>query len=246
MKKIVSVAVLAALVSGMADAAPRQLQRNDDGGYKVTYDYTDRSEVGRWYLGGHLDMNLLSWTNENSVDAAASDAHLLSDDSFTEVLLGGNIFVGHTFEYFWRAELEAGVISEFEEEDSGTSFKMTVPYLMANGYYDFANDFYVGMGLGMAMPKVRLQGVHFVGGDSSKRSVSPMLGFMGGWLYHLDYNLLLDLRYRLGMFWGPKIERQFRHNVDTGADSNFAIYDISADTGMVFDNSISVGIRYEF
>ena len=236
MKKIMSVAVLAALVSGMADAAPRQLERNKDGGYKVTYDYTDRSEVGRWYLGGRLDMNLLSWTNENKTNGP--NPHELGDDSFTEVLLGGNIFVGHTFEYFWRAELEAGVISEFEEEDSGTSFKMTVPYLMANGYYDFANDFYVGMGLGMAMPKVRLQGVHFVSGDSSERSVSPMLGFMGGWSYHLDYNLLLDLRYRLGMFWGPKIEREFKR------DAN--VYDISADVGMVFDNSISVGVRYEF
>ena len=105
MKKVMSVAVLAALVSNVADAAPRELVRNDDGSYKVTYDYTDRAETGWWYLGGRLDMNLLSWTNKNEVDPAASDAHLLGDDSFTEVLLGGNIFVGRTFEYFWRAEL---------------------------------------------------------------------------------------------------------------------------------------------
>lgn len=236
MKKIMSVAVLAALAVSGADAAPRQLVRNNDGSYKVTYDYTDRAEAGWWYLGGRLDMNLLSWSNENKTNGP--NPHMLGDDSFTEVLFGGNVFVGHTFEYFWRAELEAGVISEFEEEDSGTSFKMTVPYLMANGYYDFANDFYVGAGLGIAMPKVRLQGVHFVGGDSSQRGVSPMLGIMGGWSYHLDYNLLLDLRYRLGMFWGPKIEREFKR------DAN--VYDISADVGMVWDNSISVGLRYEF
>lgn len=236
MKKIMSVAVLAALAVSGADAAPRQLVRNKDGSYKVTYDYTDRAEVGRWYLGGRLDMNLLSWSNENKTNGPNPD--MLGDDSFTEVLFGGNVFAGHTFEYFWRAELEAGVISEFEEEDSGTSFKMTVPYLMANGYYDFANDFYVGAGLGVAMPKVRLQGLHFVGGDNSQRGVSPMLGVMGGWSYHLDYNLLLDLRYRLGMFWGPKIEREFK----SGAN----VYDISADVGMVWDNSISVGLRYEF
>ena len=137
------------------------------------------------------------------------------------------------------ASLNARNEIEFEEEDAGTTFKLTVPYVMANGYYDFANGLYVGAGLGVALPKVRWQGASFTGGDSSERNVSPMVGLMAGWSYHLDYNLLLDFRYRLAMLWGPEHTRQFEY-----LDGNE--YDISNDIGLILDNSISVGLRYEF
>ena len=38
MKKIVSIMGLVALTATAANAAPNYLQRNPDGGYKVTYD----------------------------------------------------------------------------------------------------------------------------------------------------------------------------------------------------------------
>ena len=236
MKKIVSLFGIAALTATAATAAPNYLQRNSDGGYKVTYDYTDRAEVGKWYIGGRLDLNLLNWENETTTTGPMPD--ILENESFTELLLGGNVFVGHTFDYFWRAEIEAGMISEFEDEGDGVTFKLSVPYLMANGYYDFANDFYVGAGLGVALPEARIQTAMLSGSDSSERRVSPMIGFMAGWSYHLDYNLLLDLRYRLAMFWGPEQERSFFVGVDP--------YVIKNDVGMILDNSISVGLRYEF
>ena len=137
------------------------------------------------------------------------------------------------------ASLNARNEIEFEEEDAGTTFKLTVPYVMANGYYDFANGLYVGAGLGVALPKVRWQGASFTGGDSSERNVSPMVGLMAGWSYHLDYNLLLDFRYRLAMLWGPEHTLQFEY-----LDGNE--YAISNDIGLILDNSISVGLRYEF
>ena len=236
MKKLVSVLGVMALTATAANAAPNYLQRNADGGYKVTYDYTDRAEVGKWYIGGRLDLNLLNW--ENEATTTGPDSELLENESFTEALFGGNVFAGYTFDYFWRAEIEAGIISEFEDEGDGVTFKLSVPYLMANGYYDFANGFYVGVGLGVAMPKTRLQSVMFSGDDSSERNISPMIGLMGGWSYHLDYNLVLDLRYRLAMFWGPEHERSFYVGIDP--------YTIKNDIGMILDNSISVGLRYEF
>ncbi len=236
MKKIVSIMGLVALTATAANAAPNYLQRNPDGGYKVTYDYTDRAEVGKWYIGGRLDLNLLSWENETATTGPMPD--ILENESFTELLLGGNVFVGHTFDYFWRAEIEAGMISEFEDEGDGVTFKLSVPYLVANGYYDFANDFYVGAGLGVALPETRIQTAMLSGSDSSERSVSPMIGLMAGWSYHLDYNLLLDLRYRLAMFWGPEQERSFFVGLDP--------YSISNDIGLILDNSVSVGLRYEF
>lgn len=237
MKKIVSLAVMAALTTTVADAAPSYIKRDARGGYDVTYDYTDKAKNG-WYVGGHVALNLMNWENDYSTDAPDKD--VLTDDSYTELMFGGDIFVGKTFKYFWRAELEGGLLGQFEDEGNGTTFKMTIPYLMANGYYDFANGFYVGAGLGVAMPKTELQGVYFVGGNSTERTVSPMLGIMLGYTYELDYNLSLDLRYRLAGLMGNEIDRTFRFIEDD------EIYAIGNDIGLILDNSISLGIRYNF
>ena len=110
----------------------------------------------------------------------------------------------------------------------------------APGYYDFVNGLYVGAGVGIAVPKTELQGAFFNGGDNSKRSVSPMLGVMLGYTYELDYNLTLDIRYRLAGLMGNEIERTFKYKVDNNT------YNISSDTGLILDNSLSIGIRYNF
>ena len=143
MKKIISLFGVVALTATAATAAPNYLQRGQDGVYKVTYDYTDRAEVGHWYIGGRLDLNLLNWENEYSSNDPMIDAEFDKDEYSFEPVIGGNIFVGRTFDYFWRAEVEAGLIGQFDDSDDGFDFKLTVPYVMANGYYDFANGFYL-------------------------------------------------------------------------------------------------------
>lgn len=232
MKKIVSLAVLAAMGVTAADAAPSYLTRNRDGSYNVTYDYNDKAKTG-WYVGGRASLSLMNWENEASTNAP--DADDLKDESFTEVVFGGAVFAGHTFNYFWRAELEAGLIGQYEEEELNTTFKLTVPYVMANGYYDFANGLYVGTGLGIAMPKTELSGMYFTAGDSTERNVSPMFGLMAGWSHKLDYNLVLDVRYRLAGLWGTEHERE-----------TFGLYEFKNEIGLILDNSISIGLRYEF
>ena len=166
MKKILSVAVLAALTVTAVNAAPSHIARNKDGSYNVTYDYNDKAKTG-WYVGGRAGLSLMSWENKFTTDAP--NAGELSDDSFSEVVYGGGLFAGHTFNYFWRAELEAGIVGQYEEETLGTALKLTVPYLMANGYYDFANGVYVGAGLGIAVPKAELTGAFFSGGETDER-----------------------------------------------------------------------------
>ena len=237
MKKIVSVAVLAVLATAGADAAPSHIKRVNGGAYQVMYDYTDKAKTG-WYVGGRLALSLLNWENEYSTNAPNAP-ELDEKESFAEVVFGGGVSVGHTFNYFWRAELEGGLIGSYEQDDVGTTFKMTVPYLMANGYYDFANGFYLGAGLGIAVPKTELQGIFFYGGEDSKRSVSPMLGLMAGYSHKLDYNLVLDVRYRLAGFMGAEHKRTFVYE-----DLNE--YDIKNEIGLILDNSISIGLRYEF
>ncbi len=234
MKKIVSLAVLVALTATAANAAPSHIARNVKGGYDVTYDYKDKAKTG-WYVGARASLSLMNWENEYSSNDPLADNAYNNDEYSFESVYGGNFFVGHTFEYFWRAELEAGFIGQFEDKDDGFGFKMAVPYLVANGYYDFANGLYVGAGLGVAMPKTELDGAAFVSGGRSERTVSPMGALMVGWAKSLDYNLTLDLRYRLAAFGGTEHER----TLDNG-------YDFKNEIGLILDNSISVGVRYEF
>ena len=235
MKKIVSVCLLSAVTLSAAHAAPGYLTRNNDGSFNVTYNYTDKAKSG-WYLGGRASLSLLNWTNKYSADDSAADAAFSNDEYSFEPVFGGAMFVGRKFNYFWRAEVEAGMLGQFTDKDMGIEFKMTVPYVMLNGYYDFVNGLYVGGGIGIAMPKTELDWAAFESGNRSERGVSPMFGVMLGWSHKLDENLVMDLRYRLAGFSGTEHTRVFE--ADGVAFTN--------DIGFVLDNSFSIGVRYEF
>ncbi|MEE1110577.1 MAG: hypothetical protein UIH99_00005, partial [Alphaproteobacteria bacterium] len=73
--------------------------------------------------------------------------------------------------------------------------------------------------------------------DATNMTASPILGVMLGYTYDLDYNLTLDVRYRLSGFMGTEHERVFNY---------FDDYDIKNKIGLVLDNSISIGLRYNF
>ena len=86
MKKIVSVLGVMALATTAANAAPNYLQRGQNGVYKVTYDYKDRAEVGHWYIGGRLDLNIMNWENEYSTSPEIGVGE--NKDSYTEAVFG--------------------------------------------------------------------------------------------------------------------------------------------------------------
>ncbi len=234
MKKILSLAVIAALTATVADAAPSHLVRNSKGGYDVTFNYTDKAKTG-WYVGGRAALSLMNWENEYSSNDPAIDMAFDKDEYSFEPVFGGSVFAGRKISYFWRAEVEAGLIGQFDDKDDGFEFQLTVPYVLANGYYDFANGFYVGAGLGVAVPKTELDGAAFESGDRSKHGVSLMGALMAGYSHKLDSNLVLDLRYRLAAFGGTDHERTLDNT-----------YEFKNEIGLVLDNSISLGLRYEF
>jgi len=191
---------------------------------------------GTWYGGIRGELSFLNWENEYSASDVDVDGQA---DSFSfESVFGGSLSVGHIFSENWRGEVEAGLIGKFEDSAYGVDFSLTVPYVSVNAMYDFTYPqvagLYVGGGLGIALPKIDFD---YYTINIKKRAVSPMFSFMVGWSYEMEEGLNLDLRYRLSALFGPEGKES---NID-GAGAWFEI-----NTGLILDNSISLGLRYEF
>ena len=65
--------------------------------------------------------------------------------------------------------------------------------------------------------------------------LAVLAGIMIGYTHELDYNLTFDIRYRLAGLFGGEQERTL-----LGGEA------FSNDIGLILDNSISFGIRYDF
>lgn len=243
MRKLVSVLVLAVLTAPAAFAAPTHIARDTRGGYNVTYDYNDKAKTG-WYIGGRVGVDFLNFKNEYSTNIPGANDDFDEDKYSFEPVFNGSLAFGRHFNYFWRAELEAGYVGQFTDKDNGFEYKLSAPYLMANGYYDFTNGVYLGAGVGIAVPTTELDGDPFISGDRKKTSVSPMAGVMLGWARELDYNLVLDVRYRLAGFGGHTQKRDFEGFATP--DSSLERFSFENKNGLILDNSFTVGLRYEF
>ncbi len=239
MKKIVSLLAVAALTSTAAIAAPSHIVRNANGGYDVTYDYTNKAKTG-WYIGGRAELSLLNWENKYSTSSNfAPDTAYASDKYSAEPVFGGSLFGGYTFNYFWRAELEAGYMGYFEDKDSSAEFSLSIPYVSANVYYDFVNDMYVGAGVGVAVPTTTIDSTMFDGHQRKESAAAAMGSLMVGYSYELDDSLVLDLRYRFAMMTGVDQELDFE---TYGGE----LHHFKNDIDLILDNSFSIGLRYEF
>jgi len=242
MKKLVLILAILAITPSFAAtkaARPSYLTRNGNGAYEVTYNYTDKEKSG-WYGVIRAEMNFLNWENKYSTTGNVSDLGADHDDFSFEPMFGVDVAFGKKINYFWRAEVEAGYIGEFKDADDGFEFTLSIPYLMANGYYDFTNGLYLGAGLGIAFPTTSMDMADFTdNGNRTHRSVAPIAGLMAGLTHKLDDNLVLDLRYRIAGTFGSTQGRKYN-------DIYSVEQTLKNKIGFIMDNSISLGIRYEF
>ena len=197
---------------------------------------------GAWYVGGRMNLSMLSWENEYSSTYPALDLAYDHDKYSFEPVFGGAFTAGYAFDTAWRLDIEAGIMGRFEDNDEGVNFTLTVPYVIANAYNDFYNGMYIGVGLGLAVPKTELDGEHsgiiFEGGHRTKRNGSVMGAAMIGYAYDFDQHLTLDVRYRLAAFNGTRHETKLIDGTDE--------YEFRNKIGLILDNSVSVGLRYRF
>lgn len=234
MKKIISfIAICAATTS--AYAAPQLVRRSSNNAYRVTYDYTDKAKNG-WYMTGRVGVSFLNFKNKYSESGVN-----IGDDKYSfESVFDAGLAVGHRFGHFVRADIEAGYIGDFTDKDEGFEYTLSVPYLMANVYYDFLNGIYIGAGAGAALPTMQLDGSVFVdNGNRKEREFGGIGGISLGFAHKMDDNIILDLRYRLAGITGVKHKRSYVHE-------DLTVHDVTVKTDFIMDNSISLGIRYEF
>ncbi len=240
-KSFISIFALMVVVAP-AFAGPSYIKKDSDQGYNVTYDYRDKEKNG-WYATARAELSFLNWKNKYSAPSwAIEDSDSASDSYSMESFFGGNLSVGRRIDYFWRIDAEVGYIGKFTDKDDGFEFGLSIPYLMANGYYDFDNGLYLGAGIGAAMPNMELDGAFIDNGERAKRSFGVIGGLSVGFAQKLDDNFTLDLRYRLAGISGVKHSREMMGD-NGGTPTPF---ELSVKTGFILDNSISVGIRYEF
>ena len=197
------------------------------------------------YVGARLDLNLLNFkTKYKATPTAAIDDASADHDSYSfEPVFGGNLFVGKIFSPSWRGDIELGYITKFTDSGEGISLNLSAPYILGNIYHDFAGGVYLGVGIGLAYPEISTDWAYYTSDDAAKSKLSLMGAAMLGYSHHLSSNVVLDLRYRLAAFNGPDISRGVEEFQIVG---NPALESLKIDVKTVWDNSFSIGVRYEF
>lgn len=208
-------------------------------------EFRARPSYNEWYIGARVGAHMMSWKNKYSAypDSAIADMGSNHDKYTFETVFGGGVFAGYHFTPNWRGDLEFAYLTEFSDSDHGITFKMSTPYLTGNVYYEFDSGFYLGGGVGLAFTKAEMDWQYFVGQSASDDKLSFTGALMAGYAHHLSDSLVLDLRYRLGGFWGPDftgiVSQEFR-------DDGSTLETLKTEVGFVIDNSFSIGLRYEF
>ncbi|MCQ2599649.1 MAG: porin family protein [Alphaproteobacteria bacterium] len=220
--------------SDQPDSAFRRLVRKGTRGAATPHTHPG------WYMTGRVELSFLNWDNKYSTDDGWDPNKEFAQDSYSfEPVMGGSLSIGYMFRNAYRAELEAGYIGAFEDSDATTRFEMQGTYMMANGLYDIKNTgFYVGAGLGVSSLITKWSGVYNV--DSKRDYNFGLIGaLMAGYTHQLDEKMYLDLRYRISGMTGGTQKFNFQDTLNN-------MHEMQNKMNFVLDNSISLGIRYEF
>lgn len=225
-----SLIIIMSCVSGFAKTGEYSVIKKYD---KVTsINYRELPEPKVWYLDVRADLSFLSWKNKYMYDIDSS-----SDEFGFKSVFGADIAVGCKLSDFSRVDVELGYIGNYSEQETEyitgyltekTDFDLSTFYTSLNGYYDFASGVYVGLGAGLAIVETSLN--HSALAKVSKTSVSPMGAVMVGLTHALNDVLNLNIQYRFAAFSGSTLD-------DIG---------VKTKIGLITDNSISVGLHYEF
>lgn len=201
-------------------------------GSETSINFRRNSEPKQWYVSARADLSFLNWKNKYTHGTDTG-----SDKFNFKPVIGADIALGCQLNKDWRADLELGYIGNYSEQETEyydnyytekTDFNLGAMYSTLNGYYGFGSGIYAGLGAGLAIVEMSLN--HTALAKASKTSASPMGAVMLGWTSRMTEKTYLDIRYRFAAFSGSTLK-------DLGVETK---------VGLIMDNSLSVGVRYEF
>lgn len=227
-----------------ADFRPSVLWNNDvQQNTRVETSGVRKNAPADWYIGVNAAMNFWSWENEYNSNYGGTDLLFNKDEYSFESVFGGAIAVGTWFASGIRGDIELGMSAEFSDSDDLAEYKLSIPYLMANAYWDFDSGLYLGGGLGVARPKITLDGALFNGGSGEDASVSPKVGFALGYASQIADNTFIDFRYRISLMKGTDVSQTFTWEQTPGSGEQ---YILQVENDLILENALSVGIRFGF
>ena len=226
-----------------ADVRPAALWNNNC--QQNIQQVAQNSAPADWYVAAHAAMNFWSWENEYNSNYNGTALLFNKDEYSFESVFGGALAIGTRFASGVRGDIELGMSAEFSDSDDLAEYKLSIPYLMANAYWDFDSGLYLGGGLGVARPKITLSGALFDGGGADETFISPKVGLALGYATEIADNTFIDFRYRMSLMKGANISRSFQwEQVEESGD--FGQYVLQVENDLILENALSVGIRFGF
>ena len=199
-----------------------------------------------WYIGGHFIYNFMFF-NEHHLTTDTILIELTDTIRHNAVGQPGFSFtVGRRINDNWRAEVEAGYLSEFRHKDCdrGTCFnlRMSAPYVSFNMTYNMLEQnwgwLYAGFGLGFAFTDARVtDGFLNTQGDTTQVSLMPSL--MAGFRTRVSDTWFLDIGYRFSMMNYGRMQYLW-------VDNASVTQTFTNDIGWVMNHGFRVGLFYEF
>lgn len=237
MKKSILFLLCAFMMPFVAQGAGRATQNKDfygDLNFRPNYD------KDYMYIGIRGSLSFLNWENKYTDEQGIKYP---SDNFKFKSMIGMNVFVGYQGHEKYRGDIEFGYVGKYSEDEAEYpdnydtekyDFDLETFYMTLNGYYNFSNGLYAGLGAGMAFVNTSINANWLA--NIEETNISPMGALMFGWSYKMDEKVTFDLRYRFAVYDGGDL----KVNIPGGTQY------IKTDIGLIKDNSLSAGIRYSF
>lgn len=168
-------------------------------------------------------------------------------DTYSFVSMSGfSASLGAWISEKWRLEVTGGMTGKYRDIADGYEYDLSAKFLELGALYNTTpkrwGGFYVGPVAGVAWVETFMDGAAFLDSDASAKTLSFTGGLNAGYQFLLNDNLVLDIGYKLWFMDAGDHSRKLQIT-DTGGT-----YDVkfTNKTGWVMNNSLSIGIRYNF
>jgi opacity protein-like surface antigen len=219
---------------------------------------TNRPE---WYAGAHFMQNFAFFTETHDAGLNCVPITLLNIHGQPVTYntcdtvrhsgasqMGFSAFLGRKLDDHWRAELEIGYIGDYSYLDQGFRLRMSAPYAQINITYNTIEQswgwLYAGVGIGVAQPRIEIEGFDTPKSNASQASLMPALMF--GFRTRIADSWFADLGYKFSTFDAGSLKYSYEALVSNDPDEVFVPATFTNEFGWIMNHAIKIGLVHEF